>query len=79
MDYDDALTVLRLPMRELKKLCIDILYAEIAPLCETPTCELGKTSLYDWLAEGDWSREENTAAETVAQEWDDLHEDGEEE
>ena len=79
MDYDDALTVLRLPERDLEKLCIDILYAEIAPLCETPTCEQNKTSLYDWLAEGDWSRSEDTDAETVAQEWDDLHEDEEEE
>ena len=63
--------------RDTQSQCLREIYETVEPLCNTPTAPEGETSLYDWLAEGDWSGKPDADdfAENIAAEWDALTED----
>ena len=60
-------------------ICLREIHDTVAPLCNTPIATEGETSLFDWLAEGDWSGEPDSSdfAENIAAEWDELNENDE--
>ena len=49
--------------------CVRVIHDAVAPLCLSPICLAGETSLHDWLCEGDWSQS-GTTPEEIAAEWD---------
>lgn len=74
MNFSEAIHILAKVINERK--LIEIVNAEVEPLCKTPTYNNENTDehthLYDWLAEGNYSGKETP--QSLADEWDSYHE-----